>query len=195
MRTLIFSLAAVVFCSITQPIQAQADAGQSASFQGKYIRKDKTSDFMTLGPDGVFTLFLGGKLNGGTYKIEGDTLSVTGPRINGHLKETRITGNTIVDPLGTRWEKQGGSAPTSAPATDSVQDMPPPVQHVYEDLAAPQPPPAPAPTISMGQTKAQVTAAFGEPQRKASVGPKDIFFYTDMKMKVTFTNGKVSGIE
>jgi hypothetical protein len=68
-------------------------------------------------------------------------------------------------------------------------------QRQYEDLAAPQPPPAPAPTISLGQTKDQVIAAFGEPQRKAVVGPKDIFFYTDLKMKVTFTNGKVSGIE
>jgi len=195
MRTLIFSLAAVVFCSIPQPIRAQADAGQSSSFQGKYIRKDKTSDFMTLGPDGAFTLFLGGKLHGGTYKIEGDTLAVTGPGINGHLKETRITGNTIRDPLGTLWEKRGGSGQTSAPAAVSVQDTPPAARHKYEDLPVPQPPPAPAATISIGQTKAQVTAAFGEPQRKAAAGPKDIFFYTDLKMKVTFTNGKVSAIE
>jgi hypothetical protein len=47
----------------------------------------------------------------------------------------------------------------------------------------------------MGQTKDQVTADFGEPQRKAAVGPKEIFFYTDLKMKVTFTNGKVSGVD
>jgi len=186
------------------PTPAQADAGQSSSFQGKYIRIDKTSDFMTLGPNGVFTLFLGGKLNEGTYKIEGDTLSVIGPRINRHLKETQITGNTIRDPLGTLWERQGGSAPTSAPAIEDAPQPaapPPPIsppappQHQYEDVAPPPPPPAPAATISMGQTKAQVTAAFGEPQRKAAVGPKEIFFYTDLKMKVTFTNGKVSSIE
>ena len=72
---------------------------------------------------------------------------------------------------------------------------PAPAQHQYEDLAPPPPAPAPAPTISMGQTKAQVTAAFGEPQRKAAVGPKEIFFYTDLKMKITFTNGKVSSID
>jgi hypothetical protein len=72
---------------------------------------------------------------------------------------------------------------------------PPPTQRVYEDVAPPPPPPAPAATISMGQTKAQVTAAFGEPQRKAAAGPKEIFFYTDLKMKVTFTNGKVSSID
>jgi hypothetical protein len=49
--------------------------------------------------------------------------------------------------------------------------------------------------MSMGQSKDQVIAAFGEPQRKAAAGPKEIFFYTDLKMKVTFTNGKVSSIE
>ena len=68
-------------------------------------------------------------------------------------------------------------------------------QRQYEDLAPPPGPPAPAPTISIGQTNAQVIAAFGEPQRKASAGPKEFFFYTDLKMKVTFTNGKVSSIE
>jgi tetratricopeptide (TPR) repeat protein len=73
--------------------------------------------------------------------------------------------------------------------------LPAPTQHQYEDLAPPPSPPAPAPTISMGQTKAQVTAAFGEPQRKAAAGPKEIYFYTDLKMKVTFINGKVSSIE
>ena len=72
---------------------------------------------------------------------------------------------------------------------------PAPTRHQYEDLPPPPPPPAPAPTISMGLTKDQVTAAFGEPQRKAAAGAKEIFFYTDLKMKVTFTNGKVSSID
>ena len=78
-----------------------------------------------------------------------------------------------------------------------AQESAPPAsaQHQYQDIAPPPPPPAPAPTISMGQSKSQVIAAFGEPQRKAAAGPKEIFFYTDLKMKVTFTNGKVSSIE
>jgi outer membrane protein assembly factor BamE (lipoprotein component of BamABCDE complex) len=57
------------------------------------------------------------------------------------------------------------------------------------------PPPAPVPTISIGQTKAQVIAAFGEPQRKAEAGTKEIFYYSDSKMKVTFINGIVSSID
>jgi hypothetical protein len=185
------------------PTPAQADAEQSSSFQGKYIRKDKTSDYMALGPDGAFTLFLGGKLYEGTYKIEGDTLSVTGPRINRHLKETQITGNTIRDPLGTLWEKQGGSAPTSAPAIEDAPQPaapPPPISPPAPPMPdiAPPPPPADAPppvppTIAIGQTMDQVTIAFGAPLKVAKLGARTIFYYKDMK--VTFTNGKVSNVE
>ena len=94
----------------------------------------------------------------------------------------------VVQPTQNQAAKKESVAPTPP-------QMPAPAQHQYEDIAAPQPPPAPAPTISMGQSKNQVIAGFGEPQRKAAVGPKEIFFYTDLKMKVTFTNGIVSSIE
>ena len=57
-------------------------------------------------------------------------------------------------------------------------------------MAPPPPPPA---TISIGQTKDQVIASFGDPVRKAVLGAKEIYFYKDMK--VTFTNGKVSNVE
>jgi len=62
-------------------------------------------------------------------------------------------------------------------------------------VIAPPPPPsdAPPPTIALGQTKDQVTAAFGQPLREANLGAKEIFYYKDMK--VTFTNGKVSDVQ
>jgi hypothetical protein len=64
-------------------------------------------------------------------------------------------------------------------------------------MAAIPPPPPPAdaapPTIAIGQTEAQVTAAFGQPLRAAKVGAKKILYYKDMK--VTLTNGKVSNVE
>jgi hypothetical protein len=72
---------------------------------------------------------------------------------------------------------------------------PPPPQRQYDDVAPPPPPPVPAVTIAQGQTRTQVTTAFGEPQKKTVVGAKTVYYYTDMKMKVTFTNGKVSSIE
>jgi hypothetical protein len=53
-------------------------------------------------------------------------------------------------------------------------------------------PPLP-PSISVGQTKAQVTAAFGQPEKISRQGGKEIFYYKDMK--VTFANGKVVSVE
>jgi hypothetical protein len=85
---------------------------------------------------------------------------------------------------------QGGqqsqaAAPAAAPAAPSapMAAIPPP----------PPPADAPPPTIVMGQTKDQVTAAFGQPTRVAKLGAKEIYYYKDMK--VTFTGGKVSNVE
>jgi hypothetical protein len=60
---------------------------------------------------------------------------------------------------------------------------------------APPPPPAdtPPPSIELGQTEDQVTAAFGQPAKIVRLGVKEIFYYKDMK--VTFTDGKVSNVE
>jgi hypothetical protein len=83
-----------------------------------------------------------------------------------------------------------------APAPEPTDVAPPtPAAHQYDALEAPPTPPAPAPTITIGEHKAQVITDFGEPQRKAAIGQKEIYFYTDLKMKVTFVNGKVSSID
>ncbi|MGA9670952.1 MAG: hypothetical protein WBQ94_17215 [Terracidiphilus sp.] len=84
-----------------------------------------------------------------------------------------------------------GSQQAPPPARAPVAAPPPPPMQTI----APPPPPAdqPPPTIDIGQTKDQVTAAFGQPMRMAKLGVKEIFYYKDMK--VTFTNGKVSNVE
>ncbi|MFY9854917.1 MAG: hypothetical protein WAK26_13665 [Terracidiphilus sp.] len=82
---------------------------------------------------------------------------------------------------------QAAAAPAPAPApAPAAAPMP---------MIAPPPPPAdaPPPTIALGQTKSQVTTAFGQPVRMAKLGVKEIYYYKDMK--VTFTNGKVSNVE
>jgi hypothetical protein len=53
-------------------------------------------------------------------------------------------------------------------------------------------PAAPPPTISLGQTPDQVTAALGQPSRIVDLGVKKIYTYPDMK--ITFMNGKVSDV-
>lgn len=54
-------------------------------------------------------------------------------------------------------------------------------------------PPPPPKTIALGQTKDQVMATFGQPQKVATIGAKEIDSYPDMK--VTFINGKVSDVQ
>jgi hypothetical protein len=97
-------------------------------------------------------------------------------------------------------EKQGNDS-NAAPAQGQAQQQqqaqpqeqtPPPAP--MADIPPP-PPPAdtPPPSIAVGQTVAQVTAAFGQPTRIANLGTKQIYYYKDMK--VTFTNGKVSNVQ
>lgn len=93
------------------------------------------------------------------------------------------------DDQGGKGDQGGGQAP-EAPAAASAAPAAAPMQAI-----APPPPPAdaPPPTIAIGQSKTEVTAAFGQPVRMAKLGAKEIFYYKDMK--VTFTNGKVSNVE
>jgi hypothetical protein len=93
-----------------------------------------------------------------------------------------------VDDSGSQGDQGGQPAQEAAPA--AAPAAPAPMAAI-----APPPPPAdaPPPTIALGQTKSQVTAAFGQPVRIAKLGVKEIYYYKDMK--VTFTNGKVSNVE
>lgn len=88
---------------------------------------------------------------------------------------------------------QGGQTQAAGPAAAPPAKGQTPAAPL-PDIAPPPPPAdAPPPTIAIGQTKGQVTAAFGQPVRVAKLGAKEIFYYKDMK--VTFTNGKVSNVD
>jgi hypothetical protein len=85
-------------------------------------------------------------------------------------------------------DDQGGQ-PAQAAATPAAAPPAP-----MPDIAPPPPPPdTPPPTISIGQTRDQVIAAFGAPTKAAKIGAKEILYYPDMK--VTLTNGKVSDVQ
>jgi hypothetical protein len=185
------------------PVQDQgeqvAPVGPYAAYAGEYVF-EMTGTHYIFHPDGSCTV----RNPGGTesqmhFIVEGDWIRMTMKMGNsdfpmGSFKKQgdKLYMNGAIYP-NAELVRQGVS-PAPTPETEAVAP-PAPAQHHYEDVAPPPLPPAPAPTISMGQTKDQVTAAFGEPQRKATAGPKEIFFYTDLKMKVTFTNGKVSSID
>lgn len=79
--------------------------------------------------------------------------------------------------------------PTPAPSPTPIA-APPPITPPPPPIDAP--PPAPK-EIAAGQTKEQVVAMFGPPQKVVKLPTKEIDVYSDMK--VIFVNGKVSDVD
>jgi len=152
-----------------------AQDGQPPPIAGQYLAPG--GSHLLLLADGTFTKFVAGGQGKGQYTANGDALTLTFSS-TGFSQKFNIQSGNLVDANTLQvWARTG-----------DVPSAPPP------DIAPP-PPPAdtPPPTIAVGQTKEQVTAAFGQPVKAAKIGAKDIFYYKDMK--VTFMNGKVSNVE
>ena len=79
--------------------------------------------------------------------------------------------------------QQAAAAPAAEAAPAPIEAPPPPAD---APAAAP-------PTVELGQTPDQVVAILGQPQKKAKVGTKEIYYYKDLK--VTFVNGKVKDVQ
>jgi serine protease inhibitor len=63
------------------------------------------------------------------------------------------------------------------------------------DAGAPAAPAGPPKTIAIGQTIDEVTAILGQPKSIVNLGTKKIYVYPDLKLKVTFNDGKVSDVQ
>lgn len=81
----------------------------------------------------------------------------------------------------------------AAPAAPAEQAAPAPAEAAPAAIAPPPPPPADPITVKLGETTDQVVAALGEPEKKAKLPTKEIYYYKDLK--VTFVNGKVKDIQ
>jgi len=127
--------------------------------------------------DGSFTKFMGAGQVHGQYAVDGNNLTLTYPSTGFSQHFTIHDGNLSDVNTNQVWARTGDAPAAQLP------------------VIAPPPPPtdAPPPTVTVGQTKKQVMAAFGQPLRSAKIGVKEIFYYKDMK--VTFMNGKVSNVE
>jgi len=99
-------------------------------------------------------------------------------------------GNDKGAPQGGQQQQAAAPEPAQQAAAPAAEAAPAPIE-------PPPPPPdapvAPPPTVAMDQTPDQVTAILGQPQKKAKIGTKEIYFYKDVK--VTFVNGKVKDIQ
>jgi hypothetical protein len=96
-------------------------------------------------------------------------------------------------PTGDQQQQQ--EAPAAAPAAPAAAAAPDPALAPI----APPPPPVDAPVappkeLKIGQTKDDVTANFGQPQKIVKLGTKEIYYYKDLG-KVTFVNGKVTDVQ
>jgi hypothetical protein len=93
----------------------------AAAIQGRYLRKGKNSDFIELSPDGRFFVLQDGKSLGGSYKIEGEALTLMSPRLRGKTSIARLLGDTITDDGGELWEKE--AAPQKAASEITVDQI------------------------------------------------------------------------
>jgi hypothetical protein len=89
---------------------------------------------------------------------------------------------------------QAGQQAATAAAPQAPPAAPAQPEPVLAPIAPPPPPP-PDPvvetkSIEVGQTKAQVEAILGKPDKTVKVGTKEIYQYKDLK--VTFVNGKMT---
>jgi hypothetical protein len=90
-------------------------------------------------------------------------------------------------------EQQQQQAPPAAPAAP-----PDPALNALAPIAPPPPPidapQAPPKELKIGQTKDEVVANFGQPEKVVKLGTKEIYYYKDLG-KVTFVNGKVTDVQ
>ena len=86
--------------------------------------------------------------------------------------------------------------PAAAPPAEVAP--PPPAEPTLAPIAPPPPPPddpqGPPKELKIGQTKDQVIANFGQPEKVVKLGTKEIYYYKDLG-KVTFVNGKVTDVQ
>lgn len=103
-----------------------------------------------------------------------------------------------VTPADTSDPAKTAPAPAAAPAAPAAPAAAPPPPPPPDTAPPPPPPdtppPPPAKTITIGSTKADVEAAYGQPVSKAIPAPgKEIYVYKNIK--VIFVDGKVSDVQ
>jgi hypothetical protein len=91
---------------------------------------------------------------------------------------------------------EGADQSTPPPDAVAQYSSPAPSDPALAPVAPPPPPDLPPPspkTVALGQTADQVTAVLGSPQKVASLGVREIYYYPDVK--VTLVGGKVTDVQ
>jgi hypothetical protein len=152
---------------------APANQQTTTVAQRKFVTGEKfwVTDF-TVKPDGVVFVFYSDPYNDVRYygQLKFPFVKNVAPPADEVMKE-------IEEAITAEADTQ-----EAAPADNAA----PPAQ-------APAPSSAPPKTIALGQTTDQVIEILGQPQKIVNLGPKQMYFYPDMK--VIFTNGKVTDVQ
>jgi len=139
--------------------------------------------------DGVVLQFMSDPLPDARY-----TGSLKFPFAKGTQPAPDEMAAVVAEVIGTDAPSQAQPQPAAAAAP---APPPAPVEQAPAPIPPPPPPPdqpaAPPPEIALGQTKDQVIAAFGQPQKVVNLGTKQILFFKDLK--VTLVNGKVTDVQ
>ena len=81
------------------------------SAPGKYINKNKVTEYLELKPDGTFFLHERGKGFAGKYEVSGDEITLVVS--NRMATKGKLRGNTLIDDAGQDWVKSADSLTTS----------------------------------------------------------------------------------
>jgi hypothetical protein len=120
-------------------------------------------------------------------KLVGDVVKVAPSEDN---KDAKASGP---QDKGNAQQASAQPASRAAPAEQPAPAAAAPAESAPAAIEPPPPPPADPPTVKLGQTPDEVVAALGQPDKKAKVATKEIYYYKDLK--VTFINGKVKDIQ
>jgi len=107
-----------------------------------------------------------GLLNGKTVEIAPDT---------------RFTYK-LTQPVAVYYREAGSHATAAAAAAPALVTPP-----------SPDGPQASPTTVSLGQAKDQVVSSFGRPERTARIGPREVYFYNNLKL--IFVSGELADAE
>jgi len=151
-----------------EPEAQAAPVGPYAAIAGEYVFEQSGGHYI-FHPDGSCTVRLpGGLQTPCQFIVDGDWIRLTVkigdtnlPVGNFKMQGEKLYRNGTIAPNAELIRQ--GVPPPLPPREPAAPTTPSAGLHKYDDLAAPQPPPAPAPTISMGETKSQVIALRSRP--------------------------------
>lgn len=103
-----------VVLKATDPSEAAKECppGETTSVPGRYAIKGNSSDYLELKGDGAFFVQRGAKGFAGTYKVDGDVITMQMP--TGQATRGKFCGTAIADADGLLWEKAQEPKTTSS---------------------------------------------------------------------------------